>query len=108
MYEACESRLKQIKFPEDAKQTKAKDLSSQASETLTGAVTKGDDYKYLKDKDLETLRYDDLKSRIEGVNKLFIEGVNLEFDAWKTYLSEFAPEPEPKKDTVAAVDTAIE
>ena len=108
VFEACESRLKQIKFPEDTKQTKSKDVSSQANETMTSAVSKGDDYKYLKDKDLETLRYDDLKSRIEGVNKVFIEGMNLEFEAWKIYFSEFAPEPEPveKKDSVVAVDTA--
>jgi hypothetical protein len=108
VFEACESRLKQIKFTDDAKQTKSKDASSQASETMTGAVTKGDDYKYLKDKDLETLRYDDLKSRIEGVNKLFIDGMNLEFESWKIYFSQFAPDPEPveKKDSVASVDTA--
>ena len=108
VFEACESRLKQIKFPEDTKQTKSKDVSSQANETMTSAVSKGDDYKYLKDKDLETLRYDDLKSRIEGVNKVFIEGMNLEFEAWKIYFSQFAPEPEPveKKDSVVTVDTA--
>jgi hypothetical protein len=107
VFEACESRLKQIKFPDDTKATKSKDISSQANETMTGAVTKGDDYKYLKDKDLETLRYDDLKSRIEGVNKLFIEGINQEFEAWKIYFSQFAAEPEPvvKKDSVPTVDT---
>jgi len=107
VFEASESRLKQIKFPDDVKATKSKDLSSQANETMTGAVTKGDDYKYLKDKDLETLRYDDLKSRIEGVNKLFIEGINQEFEAWKIYFSQFAPEPEPvvKNDSVPTVDT---
>ena len=107
VFEACESRLKQIKFSDDTKQTKAKDISNQASETMTNAVTKGDDYKYLKDKDLETLRYDDLKSRIEGANKLFIDGLILEFDAWKVYLGEFAIEPEakPKTDSVQIVDT---
>jgi len=106
VFEACESRLKQIKFPDDVKATKSKDISSQANETMTGAVTKGDDYKYLKDKDLETLRYDDLKSRIEGVNKLFIEGINQEFEAWKMYFSQFTSEPDPvAKDTVAAVDS---
>ena len=107
VFEACESRLKQIKFSDETKQTKAKDISNQASETMTNAVTKGDDYKYLKDKDLETLRYDDLKSRIEGANKLFIDGLILEFDAWKVYLGEFAIEPEakPKTDSIQIVDT---
>ena len=98
LFEACESRLKQINFPEEPKQTKAKDFSNQSNETMTGAVTKGDDYKYLKDKDLETLRYDDLKSRIENVNKMFIEGISMEFDAWTTYFSQFKPEPEPVKE----------
>lgn len=109
IFEACESRLKQIKFPDNTKQAKSKEISSLANETMTGAVTKGDDYKYLKDKDLETLRYDDLKSRIEGVNKLFIEGINSEFDAWKLYFSQFAAEPEPTEakpaDSTATVAT---
>ncbi len=105
VFEACESRLKQITFPDNAKQTKSKEISTEANETMTGAITKGDDYKYLKDKDLETLRYDDLKSRIERVNKAFTDALGLEFSAWQLYFSQFATEPEPNKDSIAQADS---
>jgi len=89
-FEACDTRLGKLKFQDTDKQGKAKDARSQGSEKMTAGTTKGDDYKFLEDKDLETVKYDDLKAKIDDANKLFKDGITLQFDAWNLFFTQFS------------------
>jgi hypothetical protein len=101
MFEACDTRLARLKFYNPDEKKKAKDLRNQSGEKITAATTKADEYKFLEDSDLETYKYDEIKTNIDAAMALFKEGIALELEAWKMQLNQLPPPAEPVAATPA-------
>ena len=93
IFEACDGRLGKMKFGDKDAQVKAKDIRNKASEKITAATTKGDDYKYLEDADLETRKYDEIKTSIDEAYALFAEAITLELAAWDLHFNQLSVAP---------------
>ncbi|MFQ3579545.1 MAG: hypothetical protein SNJ71_05330 [Bacteroidales bacterium] len=90
LYDACESRLGRFKIIDKTQRSEYKALRDEATELNTNAIIKGDDYKYLEDKDLATFLYETLKKKINEAYTGFYTSIQKQIAAYKIYQDQVA------------------
>jgi len=88
MHEVLSSRLKRLTFYFPSEKKEAKKLRNSSLIKAEQAIARGDDYKYLDDKDFAEYPYESLKTAIDESNSLFHDAIVELLDGYAFYLDQ--------------------
>lgn len=88
MHEVLTSKLKRLSFYFPSEKKEAKKLRNSSLIKAEQAISRGDDYKYLDDKDFAEYPYETLKTAIEESNSLFHEAISELLEGYAFYLDQ--------------------